>query len=1206
MTSSFARLLGASPSAFSLNTELRISDAFSDRSPRTTGVEVDWTDDERVETVASRVVEALTAAQSRHVVERCSLTLQEEEIPDAALFPFSQYRVRLAVERTPPSVYSLEFVRQSGGAANVRTLVDILNGLDITSVRRLKAGPGFAFFLPGVVDVGCWEGLYHLNLSNSGLTHLPESLGDLPSLKELRLSSNKLSTLPRGLGNLTKLRTLILDHNQLVTLPAGLCQCLCLEELNLESNKISTPVLDLKRLKHLKSLQLFDNPLEYLPELLVCEELRSLSFMNLRVWSDKNFSRFEVELGGGSRLSRGSKLGPLFAILFRRSGSQHPLIAGALARMAEFPEHCRSIVKEQTAVQQLILMASSDNAVVQVQAAQVIGQLVGGSLMTEEFVRSDVLGAMLVLMKSDKQEIQLSGLRVISTLVLTSDAISESLLTPGLLEKLQSLIQESSVARVRHLGLEVLGNLGFAAQNKVKMLAVDGLLGSLIRLAEGDGDLGDRVTRICAKRALAILGQNEEVGRIVGRGVIRGRGVRVLSLDGGGMKGIATVMVLRELERRTGQRIFDLFDLIGGTSTGAMLACEIGLVNFSMDQCGKTYKTLGGKVFSQAENEDQSSWKESLYRMYRSGQQGMRIAITGCKHDPTTFESLLREFCKLPSDDCYGDRFIDSACIPCPKVFGVSTLSSVVPAVPFLFRNYEFPPEGERRSIGKIGVIGSSKYKIWQGVRASSAAPYYLDDFHVGGCRFQDGATVANNPAAVAVQQASLLWPGTPIDCVVSVGVGVTPVAKREKSSTTFIENGSVLLESACNVERVDEVLSTVLPMVPGMKYFRFCATDNRCDMALDNVDPEAWEKLEAATGDYLESVSDSLDEAAAILLSGIDTSRVHRSTPKEVRLGPRKGLVVVDCPTPACKWGKDVATLCSALEHTVLRVNLGACVETDSVGENGYVKLREASLTDWVFDDAGKGKREAGVEEQDTNGQGTSPMKRDELGTPSVFKGWSPAGKTERARAGFNHLYKCLSTMIEKVGMLHFGASSVGNGDQLVLNWETSLMSILEPSTDATALLAKLNRSSSHRTLSSLFSQTQEIFAGGNLYRCLSINQVQLSSNKPVRSCLIEQLRPREKFSSSDVKALGSMLAGVIVVLSCNVGEQLTNAFLESGCPAVVRATDSPVEMDSDAVVEYFQVLYKRLREGGLVSAAIESAERAVPTLREKFAVYP
>ena len=37
-------------------------------------------------------------------------------------------------------------------------------------------------------------------------------------------------------------------------------------------------------------------------------------------------------------------------------------------------------------------------------------------------------------------------------------------------------------------------------------------------------------------RALAILGENEEVGRAVGRPSPQGRGVRILSMDGGGMK----------------------------------------------------------------------------------------------------------------------------------------------------------------------------------------------------------------------------------------------------------------------------------------------------------------------------------------------------------------------------------------------------------------------------------------------------------------------------------------------------------------------------------------------------------------------------------------------------------------------------------------------------------------------------------------------
>lgn len=62
----------------------------------------------------------------------------------------------------------------------------------------------------------------------------------------------------------------------------------------MEANKITTPVLDLKQLEKLRSLQLYDNPLEYLPELSVCDELRSLSFTQLRVWSDRNYSKFEV------------------------------------------------------------------------------------------------------------------------------------------------------------------------------------------------------------------------------------------------------------------------------------------------------------------------------------------------------------------------------------------------------------------------------------------------------------------------------------------------------------------------------------------------------------------------------------------------------------------------------------------------------------------------------------------------------------------------------------------------------------------------------------------------------------------------------------------------------------------------------------------------------------------------------------------------
>lgn len=89
-------------------------------------------------------------------------------------------------------------------------------------------------------------------------------------------------------------------------------------------------------------------------------------------------------------------------------------------------------------------------------------------------------------------------------------------------------------------------------------------------------------------------------------------------------------------------------------------------------------------------------------------------------------------------------------------------------------------------------------------------------------CRFQDGASTANNPAGLAIQEARSLWPDSPIDCLVSIGSGNIPLTKREKNSvSSYLDIGSVLIESACDVSRVDAILSTLLPMVPDVKYFR-------------------------------------------------------------------------------------------------------------------------------------------------------------------------------------------------------------------------------------------------------------------------------------------------------------------------------------------------------------------------------------------------
>lgn len=61
----------------------------------------------------------------------------------------------------------------------------------------------------------------------------------------------------------------------------------------------------------------------------------------------------------------------------------------------------------------------------------------------------------------------------------------------------------------------------------------------------------------------------------------------ILTIDGGGMRGTITVAMLAELERQTGKPCYELFDMVGGTSTGAIIAAGIA-VGYSAQQLLET------------------------------------------------------------------------------------------------------------------------------------------------------------------------------------------------------------------------------------------------------------------------------------------------------------------------------------------------------------------------------------------------------------------------------------------------------------------------------------------------------------------------------------------------------------------------------------------------------------------------------------------
>eukprot|EP00887_Chlorella_sp_A99_P000219 scaffold13.g219.t1 len=955
--------------------------------------------------------------------------------------------------------------------------------LDVAAVTHLKARtgqeerkiPGRRRNLLPQVDDGAgasvWEervlaaftSLRELNASNSGLLVVPASVRALAgTLEELRVHHNRraqrgagtwacscgagfgvwgrgagvgaiwplgwgkpggralrLKMLPPELGLLTRLRVLAADSNEISILPGELRFCSQLEELTLENNRLTSVLLNFGCLPRLQVLHLYNNPLEFLPEISPCHQLRHLSVANLRVTADQNFAKFKVELlplSSSSALAffdskHTDKLRPIFALMLRRSSGHHPLLAGALYSLAEEdPKNCELMAKQESGLTQVVLLALHDNPEVVVWACATLTLLAKQSPELAEAVVDNDLASVLdyihpplsrpasrrrgeaaagpasprppapdfTALSPEQQRLQLCSLQVLSAVAHTSPAAAAKLLTLQLLASLIGVVGSPGAGDpLRAAALEALGSLAWFPNSRRLILEQDDLMRLLDDLV-GPAGPGLKL-KTAATRVLALLGENEKVRHAVGRPPIAGRrGVRVLSLDGGGMKGIATVRMLRQLEARTGRHPADLFDLIVGTSTGGLLAVAMGLRRMSMDECEDIYKVLGRRVFSRplAPADKQESWMESFYRTVSTKTQHVRAVVVGYRHDTRIYEALLHEYCDLSRQNRFlqGNCMIDTACLGGPKIALVSTLASASPARPFVFRNYELPPEADAlraeasararrceqrrrcRGAARAGAAarrataspplaacvtdGSSKHEVWQAVRASSAAATYLDAFSHAGERFQDGAVTANNPAVVALQEARLLWPDLPIEVVVSIGTGSSPPKRRSAALSTFMETGepgtrrkqasrvaseqgSILIESSTSVDRSAEALAALLPLVPGLAYFRFCPYDPRCEMELDEIHPAEWGKLEAATDEYIEQAAAKFEEAAEALLRGLEPEGAGARTPtrqaaqqpveqqprahaaaagaaqlgSSVRLGRRRGLVAVHAP---------------------------------------------------------------------------------------------------------------------------------------------------------------------------------------------------------------------------------------------------------------------------------------------------------------------
>ncbi|XP_060543051.1 calcium-independent phospholipase A2-gamma-like isoform X3 [Pantherophis guttatus] len=194
----------------------------------------------------------------------------------------------------------------------------------------------------------------------------------------------------------------------------------------------------------------------------------------------------------------------------------------------------------------------------------------------------------------------------------------------------------------------------------------------------------------------------------------------------------------------------------------------------------------------------------------------------------------------------------------CPKVAAISTIvSRGTPLKAFVFRNYNHFPGV------KSHYLGGCHYKLWQAIRASSAAPGYFQEYALGNDLHQDGGLLINNPTALAVHECRCLWPNVPLQCVVSLGTG--RYENHGKTNVTYTSLKAKLtnvISSATDTEEVHIMLDALLP--PDT-YFRFNPLMNE-DIPLDENRKEKLNKLRTDGIRYLERNDEKLKKASKIL----------------------------------------------------------------------------------------------------------------------------------------------------------------------------------------------------------------------------------------------------------------------------------------------------------------------------------------------------
>ena len=610
----------------------------------------------------------------------------------------------------PPlaSLAHLEILNVSGNSLTELPSMGVHDELQI-----LLAADNMITSVPLAVFKGM-RNLRVLDLCKNKCRFIPSSLEALESLNELHLAQNQISTVPDSLGKLLRLTLLDLSGNDLVVVQNGIFSCLHeLRELRLHGNRISRLPEDLFNMQCIQEIDLSNNAIGELPK--VPEHLLKGPFLQRISFANNQLNTLPTYLASFTRLRllhlRGNPISGLpdelcgidsleLLSIFNLSIHYHKKMVEVIDFETQEEKDRRKKDKDAIEVpllahiQPLMLLARNCTHPLLVFA---LAELAGSRVYHEELIK--YLSDFLLFLSHQRKEIVVDAIRGLGGLALHSEGRRALVQSPLLFQSILAISNRDSheTMDVTVAALKALSHLCLD-EEVATSLYHQGLEGFIQKELHHE----DQRMREGCRKILNCVGYTGHLNKRLTH-LPSQRGVRILCLDGGGTKSVSTVGILIELERITGKRIHQLFDLICGTSVGGILSCLFGVACLGSEEVGTLQKRFFKEIFSSGAKKAEG-WGEKVALL-------SNLFSTGGRYNTAVFEKILREL--------FGeDSLIDTSSLEeVTRVFVAAIHMDVYPPDPFLFRNYTYRPGVKSR------YPGNCERKVWEAIRATSAAP---------------------------------------------------------------------------------------------------------------------------------------------------------------------------------------------------------------------------------------------------------------------------------------------------------------------------------------------------------------------------------------------------------------------------------------------------------------------------------------------------